>query len=95
MIMKKFVGGRIFKTGLAVFITAVICEILNWPAMFAVITAIVTIEPTAAIRLRKLLFAFQHRPLVLHLRLSLPSFLETVRFPIPSFLFAPSLPVPN
>ncbi|PAE22761.1 aromatic acid exporter family protein [Bacillus sp. 7894-2] len=48
-----FIGGRIAKTGLAVFITAFICHILNWPAMFAVITAIVTIEPTVADSIRK------------------------------------------
>ncbi|MFE4522218.1 aromatic acid exporter family protein [Cytobacillus firmus] len=48
-----FIGGRIAKTGLAVFITAFICHMLNWPAMFAVITAIVTIEPTVADSIRK------------------------------------------
>ena len=49
----NFVGGRIVKTGIAVFITALVCEWLNWPPMFAVITAIVTIEPTAADSIRK------------------------------------------
>ncbi len=49
----KFIGGRIAKTGLAVFITAFICHMLDWPAMFAVITAIVTIEPTVADSIRK------------------------------------------
>lgn len=48
-----FIGGRIAKTGLAVFTTAFICHMLNWPAMFAVITAIVTIEPTVADSIRK------------------------------------------
>ncbi|KAF0819925.1 MULTISPECIES: aromatic acid exporter family protein [unclassified Cytobacillus] len=48
-----FIGGRIAKTGLAVFITAFICHMLKWPAMFAVITAIVTIEPTVADSIRK------------------------------------------
>jgi uncharacterized membrane protein YgaE (UPF0421/DUF939 family) len=56
--MKKFVGGRIFKTGLAVLATTIICEILNWPAMFAVITAIVTIEPTAADSIKKAFIRF-------------------------------------
>ncbi|WP_214479997.1 aromatic acid exporter family protein [Bacillus sp. SM2101] len=57
--MKRFVnkfkifGGRVFKTGLAVFITAYICELLSLPAIFAVITAIVTIEPTAAESIKK------------------------------------------
>lgn len=56
--MRKFVGGRIFKTGLAVLITAAICELLDWPAMFAVITAIVTIEPTAEDSIKKAFIRF-------------------------------------
>ncbi|SEN58998.1 Uncharacterized membrane protein YgaE, UPF0421/DUF939 family [Mesobacillus persicus] len=54
----KFVGGRIAKTGIAVFVTALICHLLNWPAMFAVITAIVTIEPTAADSIKKAFVRF-------------------------------------
>ncbi len=50
---KHFIGGRILKTGLAVFLTALLCELLGWPSMFAVITAIVTIEPTAADSIKK------------------------------------------
>ncbi|WP_442600208.1 aromatic acid exporter family protein [Neobacillus sp. D3-1R] len=53
-----FVGGRIVKTGIAVIITAFICHILNWPAMFAVITAIVTIEPTTGNSVRKAFVRF-------------------------------------
>ena len=49
----NFVGGRVVKTGIAVFLTAFICELLDWPPMFAVITAIVTVEPTAADSIRK------------------------------------------
>ncbi|RSD26792.1 hypothetical protein EJA10_13115 [Mesobacillus subterraneus] len=49
----NFVGGRVLKTGIAVFITALICELLGWPPMFAVITAIVTVEPTAADSIKK------------------------------------------
>ncbi|MBM7649902.1 uncharacterized membrane protein YgaE (UPF0421/DUF939 family) [Bacillus ectoiniformans] len=41
------------KTGIAVFLTALICQLLGWPPMFAVITAIVTIEPTAADSIKK------------------------------------------
>lgn len=62
MLMKikrfTFVGGRIIKTGIAVFLTAFICHILNWPAMFAVITAIVTIEPTVADSVKKAFVRF-------------------------------------
>jgi len=54
----KFVGGRIVKTGIAVFVTAFICHLLEWPAMFAVITAIVTIEPTAADSIKKAFVRF-------------------------------------
>ncbi len=54
----KFVGGRIVKTGIAVFVTAFICHLLDWPAMFAVITAIVTIEPTAADSIKKAFVRF-------------------------------------
>ncbi|OIJ22449.1 hypothetical protein BKP45_01295 [Anaerobacillus alkalidiazotrophicus] len=49
----KFIGRRIIKTGIAVFITAFICLQLNLPAEFAVIAAIVTIEPTAFDSIRK------------------------------------------
>ncbi|PPA68905.1 FUSC family protein [Jeotgalibacillus proteolyticus] len=57
-IKNRFLGGRIVKTGVAVFITAFICQLLNLPVMFAVITAIVTIEPTAAASIRKGLIRF-------------------------------------
>jgi uncharacterized membrane protein YgaE (UPF0421/DUF939 family) len=53
-----FVGGRVFKTGISVFITALICHLLHWPSMFAVITAIVTIEPTAADSIKKAFVRF-------------------------------------
>lgn len=43
----KFFGRRVIKTGIAVFITASICIKLDLPVVFAVITAIVTTEPTA------------------------------------------------
>lgn len=48
-----FLGGRVVKTGVAVFLTALICEIIGWPPVFAVITAIVTIEPTIADSIKK------------------------------------------
>ncbi|WP_184663914.1 FUSC family protein [Texcoconibacillus texcoconensis] len=47
------IGARIIKTGIAVFLTSMICLTLNLPAIFAVVTAIVTIEPTAYDSLRK------------------------------------------
>ncbi|WP_186580971.1 aromatic acid exporter family protein [Aquibacillus kalidii] len=49
----KFIGSRVVKTGLAVFLTSLFCQLLNWPAVFAVITAIVTIEPTVADSIKK------------------------------------------
>ncbi|MGG3562659.1 aromatic acid exporter family protein [Neobacillus rhizosphaerae] len=54
----KFVGGRIVKTGIAVLLTSVICYLLKWPEMFAVITAIVTIEPTVHDSIKKAFIRF-------------------------------------
>lgn len=52
--MRRYIsGGRIIKTGVAVLITAWFCELLGWPAVFAVITAIVTIEPTVSDSVKK------------------------------------------
>ena len=41
------------KTGIAVFLTVLVCEFFNIPTIFAVITAIVTIEPTATDSIKK------------------------------------------
>ncbi|WP_185959741.1 aromatic acid exporter family protein [Lentibacillus cibarius] len=49
----KLAGGRIIKTGVAIFITAWICVLLDWPPVFAVITAIVTVEPTVSDSIKK------------------------------------------
>jgi uncharacterized membrane protein YgaE (UPF0421/DUF939 family) len=54
----KLIGGRVIKTAIAVFLTALICYWLNLPPAFAVITAIVTVEPTAADSIRKGLVRF-------------------------------------
>jgi uncharacterized membrane protein YgaE (UPF0421/DUF939 family) len=51
--MKSWIGRRVIKTGLAVFITALLCHLIKLPPTFAVITAIVTTEPTAADSLKK------------------------------------------
>lgn len=51
--MKALIGRRILKTGVSVFCTAIICHLLHLPPTFAVITAIVTTEPTAADSLKK------------------------------------------
>ena len=53
-----FNGSRIVKTGIAIFLTAIICEWFNWPPVFAVITAIVTIEPTVSASIKKGLVRF-------------------------------------
>ncbi|WP_084783138.1 aromatic acid exporter family protein [Bacillus dakarensis] len=49
----KFAGGRVVKTGIGVFVTALICQAFNFNPIFAVITAIVTIEPTASDSIKK------------------------------------------
>ncbi|MEW9671492.1 aromatic acid exporter family protein [Ammoniphilus sp. 3BR4] len=51
--MNKWFGKRIMKTAIAVFITAWVCQQLGWPVIFAVITAIVTIEPTLSSSIKK------------------------------------------
>ncbi|MBD7936287.1 MULTISPECIES: aromatic acid exporter family protein [Cytobacillus] len=57
--MIRLFGGRIFKTGISVFITAFLCQLFTWPPTFAVITALVTIEPTAKESIRKAPARFQ------------------------------------
>ncbi|MCI3924677.1 aromatic acid exporter family protein [Paenibacillus sp. TRM 82003] len=47
------IGKRIAKTGAAVFLTSLVCDWLGWPSIFAVIAAIVTIEPTISASIRK------------------------------------------
>ncbi|SDJ04452.1 FUSC family protein [Salimicrobium halophilum] len=49
----KLFGGRTIKTGISVFLTALICSFFNLPVIFAVITAVVTIEHTAVASIRK------------------------------------------
>ncbi|GEN57075.1 UPF0421 protein [Halolactibacillus alkaliphilus] len=46
-LIETLIGRRVIKTALSVFFTALICQALNIPAVFAVMTAIVTVEPTA------------------------------------------------
>ncbi|WP_430791130.1 aromatic acid exporter family protein [Virgibacillus flavescens] len=58
MKISQFAGNRIIKTGVAVFLTAWICELFNWPPVFAVITAIVTIEPTVNDSIKKGIIRF-------------------------------------
>lgn len=51
-------GSRMLKTAIAVFLTAFICELINWPPVFAVITAIVTLEPTVSDSIKKGIIRF-------------------------------------
>lgn len=46
-------GGRTLKTGVSVLITSFICLLFDLPVIFAVITAIVTVENTAADSIKK------------------------------------------
>lgn len=54
----RFPGNRIVKTAVAVFLTAFICQLIGWPPVFAVITAIVTLEPTVSDSIKKGLVRF-------------------------------------
>lgn len=56
--IRKILGPRIIKTGISTFLTALICILLNLPPIFAVITAIVTIEPTAYASIKKAYIRF-------------------------------------
>ena len=51
-------GHRIVKTAVAVCVTAFICIWLHWPPVFAVITAIVTLEPTVKDSIQKGIIRF-------------------------------------
>ena len=51
-------GGRTLKTGVSVLITSFICLLFDLPVTFAVITAIVTIENTAADSIKKAVVRF-------------------------------------
>ncbi|MFF5916377.1 FUSC family protein [Staphylococcus pasteuri] len=50
---KHIIGARTIKTGLATFFTTVFCMLLNLTPIFAILTAIVTIEPTAKASIKK------------------------------------------
>ncbi|MFD1415640.1 aromatic acid exporter family protein [Oceanobacillus jeddahense] len=58
MKVQAIIGNRVIKTGIAVFFTALICKWLDFPPTFAVITAIVTIEPTVTDSIKKGLVRF-------------------------------------
>lgn len=58
---KKIIGARTIKTGLATFLTALFCLALNLNPIFAILTAIVTIEPTAKASLKKAIVVCQQR----------------------------------
>lgn len=50
---KHFIGARTIKTGIAIFFTTLFCMALNLTPIYAILTAIVTIEPTAKASLKK------------------------------------------
>ncbi|MCS4487302.1 FUSC family protein [Staphylococcus americanisciuri] len=50
---KKVVGARTIKTGLATFLTALFCLSLNLNPIFAILSAVVTIEPTVKASIHK------------------------------------------
>lgn len=56
--LTRIIGARIIKTGLATFLTGLICMSLHLNPIFAVITSIVTIEPTAKASLKKAYIRF-------------------------------------
>ncbi|SNZ15814.1 Aromatic acid exporter family member 1 [Terribacillus aidingensis] len=50
---KPIIGNRVIKTGIAVFFTALLCEFVHITPAFAVVAAIVTIEPTIHASIQK------------------------------------------
>lgn len=50
---KRIIGARTLKTGVATFFTTLFCMLLNLNPIFAILTAIVTIEPTAKASIKK------------------------------------------
>ncbi|MFD2045107.1 aromatic acid exporter family protein [Ornithinibacillus salinisoli] len=58
MKLSQFIGNRLIKTAIAILITAWICDIIGWPPVFAVITAIVTLEPTVSESIKKGMIRF-------------------------------------
>lgn len=54
----SFLGGRIFKSFLASLITAYICQFMDWPPLFAVMTSVVSIENTSSDSFKKGLIRF-------------------------------------
>ncbi|WP_048601291.1 FUSC family protein [Rubeoparvulum massiliense] len=56
--LRQWIGGRLIKTGIAVFITSAILIAFDLPVVYAVMATIVSIEPTAAASLRKGLIRF-------------------------------------
>ncbi|EWU11413.1 UPF0421 protein [Staphylococcus aureus M52622] len=42
---KHLIGARTIKTGIAIFLTAVFCMALDLTPIYAILTAVVTIEP--------------------------------------------------
>lgn len=50
---KNIIGARTLKTGLATFLTALFCMLLNLNPIFAILTTVVTIEPTAKASIKK------------------------------------------
>ncbi|MFD2673117.1 FUSC family protein [Marinicrinis sediminis] len=51
--LSALTGKRLIKTALSVFITASVCQFFGWPVIFAVIAAIVTVEPTVNASIQK------------------------------------------
>ncbi|GGH87020.1 uncharacterized membrane protein YgaE (UPF0421/DUF939 family) [Pullulanibacillus pueri] len=58
VLKRSFIGSRIIKSCLAAFVTAFICQALNWPPLFAVMTAVVSIENTSVDSVKKGLIRF-------------------------------------
>src|SRR5690625_4898124 len=53
-----FLGVGVIKTGVAIFFTVLICQLLGWQPVYAVTTAIDTLEPLVSDSFKKGLIRF-------------------------------------
>lgn len=74
---RNLLGGRLAKSFLASLITAYICQFLHWPPLFAVMTAVVSIENTSADSFKKGLIRFPASAIGAAIAMGLEAFLGT------------------
>lgn len=72
---RNILGGRLAKSFIASLITAYICQFLNWPPLFAVMTSVISIENTSSDSFKKGLVRFPASAIGAAIAMSLEAFL--------------------